>query len=440
MGKQFLPILLLFALLLPGCAPADSSASTADFTAQQVLQAALSACPEAQADGGQLHTLSQEELAGYLPALYGLEAGQWTDAAVAVQDGMSVFELGVILLAEDTDGQAALESLDAYRVGRQGDFTGYAPDQAALAERGQALLLERYLILLICQDPDSAAAAAEALLSGESVPVFSPSDPPAAENTPQISASLESSEVPSSQSLPPNEASEAPADAGEAPTGIVEPSPAPSPVVSPAPSVPVHDPAAGRTPYTDPDIDDMTLYDTDPILSAWRSGDSSALGEKDAAILSAAEAVLQEATDHGMSAYETERAVYRWLVETVGYDWAHQSFFQTMDPDSSNPYGALVNHTAICLGYATTFQLLMDMAGVECITVVGAAFGSSEDHAWNMVRLNGSWYCVDATWDMGVPERYWSYFNVTSDWMAQTDHQWDYASVPEATATDGGRG
>lgn len=58
-----------------------------------------------------------------------------------------------------------------------------------------------------------------------------------------------------------------------------------------------------------------------------------------------------------------------------------------------------------------------------------------------MVRLNGEWYCVDATWDAGKekPAR-WSYFNVTSDWMADTDHQWDYASVPEATATDGGRG
>ena len=93
----------------------------------------------------------------------------------------------------------------------------------------------------------------------------------------------------------------------------------------------------------------------------------------------------------------------------------------------------------MCLGFASTFQLLMDMAGVECLTVVGAAFDSREDHAWNMVRLDGEWYCVDATWDTGVPEGYWSYFNVTSDYMAATDHQWDYASVPEATANDGGR-
>lgn len=433
MGKRLLPCLLALALLLSACAPAASS--QADLTAQQVLEAALAACPDA--DDSQLRTLSQEELTDYIPALYGLEAGQWTDAAVAAQEGMSAFEVGVLLLAEDTDGQAARESLDAYRAGRQGDFTGYAPDQAALAEQGQVLLMDRYLVLLICQDPDSAAAAVEALLAGEAVAVFSPSDPPAEESIPPTSSSPTPSGALPSQSLPPEEASGAPADESEAPTGFAGPSPSPS-AASPAPTAAAPDPAAGRTPYTDPNIDDMTLYDTDPILAAWRGGDRSSLGEKDAAILSAAEEVLQEVTSGDMTDYETERAVYRWLVENVTYDWGHQSFFQEMDPDSPDPYGALVDRTAICLGYATTFQLLMDMSGVECITVVGAAFDSSEDHAWNMVRLDGEWYCVDATWDMGIPEQYWSYFNVTSDWMADTDHQWDYASVPEATATDGG--
>ena len=85
----------------------------------------------------------------------------------------------------------------------------------------------------------------------------------------------------------------------------------------------------------------------------------------------------------------------------------------------------------------------MDMAGVECITVTGAAFGNRENHAWNMVRLDGEWYCVDPTWDLrpGINqdgEPVYGYFNVTSDVMALTDHQWDYDSVPEATAENHG--
>lgn len=110
-----------------------------------------------------------------------------------------------------------------------------------------------------------------------------------------------------------------------------------------------------------------------------------------------------------------------------------------MAPASFTPYGGLVNRKGICLGFASTYQLLMDMAGVECITVVGAAENSTEDHAWNQVRLDGEWYCVDPTWDYGyypVLERLF-FFNRTSDFFAGNvpQHQWDYDSVPEAEGT-----
>ena len=115
--------------------------------------------------------------------------------------------------------------------------------------------------------------------------------------------------------------------------------------------------------------------------------------------------------------------------------------------ESFTPYGGLVKCKAICLGFATTFQLLMDLAGVECATVVGSSHNSRSDHAWNMVRLNGEWYCVDVTWDANALEQgvggeveEWDYFNVTSDDMADSDHQWDYANTPEATAEDRGKG
>ena len=125
------------------------------------------------------------------------------------------------------------------------------------------------------------------------------------------------------------------------------------------------------------------------------------------------------------------------------YDWTHKDVMIITPRESYTPYGGLVSHTAVCLGFATSFQLLMDLSGVECITVVGAAYDSTGDHAWNMVRLNGNWYCVDVTWDEGLnsadPSR-WRYFNVTSEFMAKTDHQWDYVNTPEATATDRGQG
>ena len=165
-------------------------------------------------------------------------------------------------------------------------------------------------------------------------------------------------------------------------------------------------------------------------------------------MLDAAGQVLKEWTKPGMGDYEKELAVYCWLTTHVDYDWSH--YTKRGAPRTSyEAYGPLVEGKGVCLGYATTFQLLMDMAEVECMTVVGASFRNQGNHAWNMVQLDGTWYCLDPTWDhINVDQDYppeelrpmYRYFNVTSDYMAFTDHQWDYDSVPEAAAEDYGQG
>ena len=97
------------------------------------------------------------------------------------------------------------------------------------------------------------------------------------------------------------------------------------------------------------------------------------------------------------------------------------------------------------MGYANTFQLFMDLLDIPCVTVIGASSDSREDHAWNLVQLDEDWYAVDTTWDdpLGYYENapaaneanHHTYFNVTSDFLRQTDHQWDYDAVQEAEGT-----
>ena len=184
------------------------------------------------------------------------------------------------------------------------------------------------------------------------------------------------------------------------------------------------------------------VYDAAAVLAAWQSGNDAGLSPKNLAILNAARALLSEAVTEDMSDYEKELAVHDWLIDHAAYDEASLSHNPSSlpDPDNENPYGLLVHGLGVCRGYCSTFQLLMDMLDIECITVDG--YGRDEgEHAWNMVRLDGDWYCVDVTWDdplssVTVPaSRSHQYFNVTSNYLRSTDHHWDDENVPEATAT-----
>ncbi|MBD5084436.1 MAG: DUF4358 domain-containing protein [Clostridiales bacterium] len=341
-------------------------------------------------DGAELEKLDDSELDAlnaYMEDAYGLTPDQWEECAIARGTGESAFEVAVVRVLEDWDRISAVEgAFNDYLNAREAQFDS-ASEQAQMLHQAIAVEAEEYVVLLACED---AARAAEAF-------------------------SVEAGTMGYGYSMRyrfPNADSQYP----------------------------------DRCKFTPPNEDDMSLYDTSAIRSAWEKGDPAGLSEYDRDIYDQAKQVLDKVLKDGMSDYEKEVAVYSWMVQNINYDWTHQDRMKETPRESFTPYGGLVNHTAVCLGYAATFQLLMDLAGVECITVVGAAHRSSSDHGWNMVRLNGNWYCVDVTWDANYREtggrgqqQDWDYFNVTSDYMADSDHQWDYANIPEAVTEGNGR-
>jgi transglutaminase/protease-like cytokinesis protein 3 len=178
-------------------------------------------------------------------------------------------------------------------------------------------------------------------------------------------------------------------------------------------------------------------------LAAWNGGDSSSLSAKNKKILEACTTVIDTLILEIMTEYEKEMAIHDWMISWADYDMeaASNAPDARPDPDNDNPYGLLFRKKAICRGYTVTFQLFMDMIGIECITVEGTSRDGGEPHAWNMVRLDGEWYCVDVTWDDPVGSgrvdaaTSHRYFNVTSQHLRDRDHQWDESLAPEATAT-----
>ena len=427
------PALWLCLLLLAACggeaAPAPSQTDGPD------PEALARAAAESQTDGEALIALTGQDLTDHLSALCGLT--DWEAGAVYAAGGMDAREITVVLFSDEESAGTAADTLENYRLERQGDFFGYAPEEAALL--GEAVVLHRgsYAALLACGDPEAAQVALDACLAGEPLPPTE-SETDAPTPTPELAAT---------QAM-------APVTPSPMPKPSATPTPAPTPVSTPTP-VPSETPVESERSIVNPDLDirtfvpfdppndtDMEVYDTSAIQAAWITGEEGGLSEKDAAILARCREVLGTLITEDMTDFEKELAIHDWIVAQGSYDQTvYDNSSHTGRTGYKDPYGILVGGYGNCLGYSTTFQLLLDLCDVECITVVGAAFGSMDDHAWNMVKLDGEWYCVDVTWDdptLGggsansvVTHRY---FNVTSDRMRESDHQWDYLYVPEATA------
>lgn len=104
---------------------------------------------------------------------------------------------------------------------------------------------------------------------------------------------------------------------------------------------------------------------------------------------------IQSATDD----YEKIKAIYDWLCTNVVYDYTNLNSPEYMLKHTA--YAAAINHTAVCQGYAVLFYRLALECGIDARVIAGKDKGANgwEDHAWNIVKLGGNYYLLDATWD-----------------------------------------
>lgn len=382
---KLLSLCLCLALLLAACAA--PAAEETDWTPVQIVLAV---------ESGQLLPFVQADKVEELPKLrlnrpgdaafdlwlaqLKLDPAAIDDGALVLPEGPYAMEFSVLLLPDAEGAARAAEAMEAYRAARTIDFTGYAPEQEALLREAAVLHRGRLAALFVCPEPEAAERA-----------------------------------FARSFSEPPPE---------KLPDTLLTPENTPQPTPTPAPA------ADWR-------------YDHDRLTAAWEQGDWSALYEKDRAILDAAAALLSEVSSPGQTLPELELAIHDWMVDHIAYDTATlERYGGVPDPDDDNPYGALVHGLGICEGYTRSFQLLMDLVGIPCLSVAGHSDNGLEygEHAWNQVLLDGDWYVVDVTWDDPLSSRelpasyHHVYYNVTSD-AIRHNHFWDEESVPAARGT-----
>ena len=137
--------------------------------------------------------------------------------------------------------------------------------------------------------------------------------------------------------------------------------------------------------------------------------------------------ILPQLSLSGKTTYQKVQAIYNWITANVKYDYSHMN-----DPTyllQYTAYAAAVQKKAVCQGYANLFYRLANDAGVDCRIITGKAYNGTqtEDHAWNIVRMEDEkYYCLDATWDAGLKPENYEYFlkgltSFSRDHQAETD-------------------
>jgi|GEM_PF-813924 len=135
--------------------------------------------------------------------------------------------------------------------------------------------------------------------------------------------------------------------------------------------------------------------------------------------------IVNQLIKNNMSDYEKVKILNDYVVNLVNYDKTLQR---------RTAYDALVYKSAVCQGYASLLDKLLEKAGIESIIVGGSLNGTP--HAWNLVKVDGSWYHVDATNNDVTNNKY---FLVSDNFLMQNNFTWDINSYPKANTNYSGQ-
>ncbi len=91
----------------------------------------------------------------------------------------------------------------------------------------------------------------------------------------------------------------------------------------------------------------------------------------------------------GLSDYEKVKYIYDYIILNTEYNLNAE--------DSQNICSVFLNGESVCMGYARAMQYLLLEQNILC-TIVNGTAGEMEEHAWNLLLLDGQYYHLDVTW------------------------------------------
>ncbi len=171
------------------------------------------------------------------------------------------------------------------------------------------------------------------------------------------------------------------------------------------------------------------IESTEHLSDAYLNGDLSSLTDAERETVERAAEIIDEVITDDMTDYEKEVAIYDWIYENITCSDGITSVIPILGDGVDNPQGVLKSGEAVCVGFATTFRLFMQMLDIECMVVHDVYLS----HSWNLVNIEGGWYHCDLYMDNGSTK--YASFNMTDDICLQS-HDWDMEFFPNAESTE----
>lgn len=146
---------------------------------------------------------------------------------------------------------------------------------------------------------------------------------------------------------------------------------------------------------------------------------------------------IRRSITKNMSDYEKVLKVHDYIILNGRYD-KRLLEHGIIPPESNSSYGILALGVGVCDSYAKAMKYLLDGLDISSMIVVGKA--GEENHAWNLVRINGEYYHIDPTWNDpitidGSDVLRYNYFNLTDDEISKS-HFWKRDKYPIANSNN----
>lgn len=145
--------------------------------------------------------------------------------------------------------------------------------------------------------------------------------------------------------------------------------------------------------------------------------------------------IVSEVTNSKMSDLQKAEALHKYVLDHAMYDKGDLYYNPTPMGllYSFDALGILKNGYGVCDAYTRLLGLLLTEAGIDNQEVVGTVNG--EGHSWNLVKLNGNYYHLDATFNDNDKEM--NYYFVSDKYLkslsGRLTRKWEYLKYPTAS-------